>query len=152
MAVELSIPYTKEFEVDKTVTEVAPYFKNISETIQKNFPGLQSISQKPNGSYEWIFQELAHAGYNLQIKFSTFFKEVEPQIVEIIPVNASETSLAGKVSYAEKNGKTQIKFDWTISLVLPIPSLLKGMAKSFAQKELNKLFDRFALNVQNSLA
>lgn len=151
MALKLSIPFSSGFEVPKTVAETVAYFNSPSECIGKNFPGLESLTKKSDGSYEWNFKELSHSGYKIQIKFATEFKNSSANVIDILPRGDSDTSLTGKISCTEKAGKTHVSFDWNITLSLPIPSLFKSMAHGFAQRELAKLFDRFAANVKQSL-
>lgn len=152
MAVEIKIPYQKSFVVGKPLRETDSCFLHPAECIQKNFPGLESLTQKSEGVYEWIFEELSQAGYNLQIRFETKFQGVGTDTIEIVPSGKGGTSIQGRISRRETQEGTAISFDWSILLSLPIPFLLKGMAQKFAEKELTKLFDRFASNVQKTLS
>lgn len=150
MAVQISIPYNKRFSVGAPPSKIQEAFRDPKTVIEKNFPGVATLTAKGGGIYEWTFFELKQAGHSIKIQFQTELREVGNQI-EIHPVGEANASLKGTIGWQEAPNGSEVTLDWNIILNLPIPSLLKGMAEGFAKKELVKLFDKFADNVKNSL-
>ncbi len=149
MAVRISVPYIKTFQLKADTKKVYGYLTQFEEAVPKFFPGVEKFEPLGSDSYRWTFKQLNYGGHSIGIKLATRFKlEPEKRIV-IIPIKEADTSdLAGEWVFAGDAGATQITFRVELSAELPIPFFLKGMATPIAQKELSKLFDRYISNVE----
>ena len=153
MAVKVSVPYRRTFEVPLELQAAFDYFANVAEAVPANFPGVEEFQPIGVDSYRWVFEKVGYSSYEIIIKLATRFTKESPNRITVHPIPEVGAFLfTGAWEFAAKGAKTEVTFSANLEMDLPIPFFLKAVAVPLAQKELTNLFDRYIHRVEKNLA
>ena len=153
MAVNLRVDYDKTFASKKDAAQTFAYLSDLKTAIPKHFAGIERFEEKRPGVFHWIFQKLEHSGRELQIKLSTEKKVNEGKsiVVSSVPEPGFD-KITASWDIGPKASGSEVRFQATLEVELPLPGLLKAVIAPVAQRELAKFFDRYIENVEKTLA
>lgn len=153
MPLPVRVEYSKRLSSAKSAAETFRYLCDVPTSIPSHFPGLASFDEVRPDCFEWVFEKLKHSGYEFQIKLSTEKTVQDPYRLRLIGEKQKDYSAVNASWQVVPNGDaSDIEFQITIEIEIPVPSLLKGMVTPLAQRELTKFFDRYAENIKKTLA
>jgi carbon monoxide dehydrogenase subunit G len=153
MAIKVAVPYRRTFEVPRDPQSVYDYFADFAKAVPANFPGVEEFQPLAPNRFRWVFEKVGYSSYELQIKLATQFHLEPPHRIRATPVpEPGGCQFTGSWEFQAAGQGTQITFEGTLEIELPVPSFLKSVATPLAQKELGKLFDRYTGRVEKNLA
>lgn len=153
MAAKVHFSYQKEFSSSKNQVEVHRYLSDVAASVSKNFPGVEHLNNVAPDTFEWTFEKFGYKNYEFQIKLTTLVKNSPPSKIEMHPVpKAGQGELTSTWHIDPATNGSKIRYNASLNLELPIPSLLKGLAEKIVASEFTKLFDRFIRHVDQALA
>lgn len=154
MPIKIDVRYSKIQECGNIHANVAyDYLSDFERSVPACFPGIEKFESLGNGGYRWVFEKIAHSGYEMQIKLVTRLTLKKPHRIEMEPLpEPGSSTIKGFWEVDSHHDKARVKFDADLVMELPLPFFVKAMAAPIVQKELTKLFDRYLSNVAKALA
>jgi carbon monoxide dehydrogenase subunit G len=152
MAVQIEVPFTKSVSVSRKPAEVLAFLKQPSTNIPTHFPGIDSLEKVGPELYDWHFRKLEYGGHSLTPKLLTKFEDKTDGIDILAQKKAGYSELAGYWRVLPEGAGSKIEFNIKLTMELPIPFFMKGMATPVVQRELSKLFQRYLENVGKTLS
>lgn len=152
MSFAFSYNHSATFSIDRSGDSVYSFLRDYEKAIGDLFPGLEKFSKQPQAdSYHWEFTPLVYGGKSFTIEFDTTFEQKLREIIVHPSKNRSHPQLKGifKVSTAEKPCDLFLSFQ--LELIVPFPSIAKGIISPLATRELNNLFFEYDRNLQKAL-
>ena len=100
-----------------------------------HFPDMQKLQDEGNGRYCWYLKPLGAAGISHQVIYAcVYVADEKKSIVTWTPVTGIGNGvIRGQWRLTEQGQGTQIEFDTTGDLEVPIPMLLRAAAKPIVQ-------------------
>ncbi len=152
MAVVVEVPFSQSVKVAKKPADVLAFLKDPKTNIPAHFPGIDELVETHANTYDWNFHKIEYGGYSLTPRLLTKFEE-KPDTISIVPQKkAGYSELAGHWRVLPEGAGSKIEFSIKLTMELPIPFFMKGMATPVVQKELSKLFQRYLENVGKTLS
>lgn len=152
MSFSFSYSHSATFSIDKSADWVYSFLTDYEKAIGDLFPGLQRFSkQSPPDLYRWEFSPLVYGGKSFIIQFDTTFEQKPREIIVHPSKNRSHPQLEGIFKVIETEQTCDLFLSFELELIVPFPSLAKGIISPLATKELNNLFFEYDRNLQKAL-
>lgn len=139
----MSVPFTGSFDLPVSQEKALAYLTHYDVAIAKSFPGVEKLEPTGNDTYRWQFEKIAYGGYDFAIGFTTRFRNEGDALVMEPVADGSKNQLSGRWKLESAGSGTKVHFEASLTLELPVPFFLKGMATSVTQKEITGLFRRY---------
>jgi len=153
MAAKVKVEFSKQWMSSKDAAATFAYLSDLKTAIPTHFQGLASFSETKPGIFRWEFETLRHSGYEFQIKLLTEKALSEPFKLQLLNVpQVGNAGINASWQVVPEGQGSQVRFQVTLEVELPIPSILKGVAAPLVQRELSKFFDKYASHVEKTLA
>lgn len=153
MAFSVQVEYRRKIDSLRSQEETFAFLSDVSKSIEPLFPGLESLRNISEGRFEWMFQKLSYGGADLQIRLVTEFQWLPPGKILVRSEKGEGLSDYSGHWIVSPSGSVGASIDYLarMEVALPLSSFLKAVAVPIAQKELNKLLDRYTLRVAQAL-
>lgn len=153
MGTPIAIAFEKKITVTRSPAESFQYLSHPIENIQNAFPGLATFTQTGPQEYQWQFQKLSYSGYELAFSMNTQLKTTQDTVTHFPLSGKGNAQLQAEWQIqAHPRQGSQLLFRAELTLELPIPRFLKGMAEPLTQKEISKLMEQYVSNVAKDLS
>lgn len=153
MAISLDVSVTKTFSVNASPEKTFALLSDIPESVS-HFPYVENLEDLGNNCYQWTMQEIGAAGFNHVVEYACeYHSDADAGTIVWKPVRG--------VGNAEMNGSWRIEAEGEGSKVtfttegtlhkLPVPKLMKSMAKSMINGEFEKPINKYHQRLQKTL-
>lgn len=151
MGTKVTVSVNKSFDVNADVSRVFALLSNVPESAS-HYPSVDKLNDKGDGVYEWVMDEIGVGGFSHQVIYASKY------------VSDSD---AGTISWTPAGGNSDISGDWKLSdngsgttcvftvnadLDIPVPRLLKGMAKPLVEQQFDGQINQYIENLKTALA
>jgi|688.fasta_scaffold301925_2 carbon monoxide dehydrogenase subunit G len=149
MAFQLPFKYRSSLTLPQNFNSVRSFLSAYPEHLPALFPGLQRFQELEAGVYSWEFSPLEYAGKSITINFSTSFLETSSEL-KVTPFGKEgNAKLSGSWKAHPEESSCKLILDFDLELTVPLPSLMRSMVAPIAERELKRLFDQYAKNIQS---
>lgn len=153
MAISLDVAVNKSFDVDATPEQVFALLSDIPASV-KHFPYVENLEDMGNNVYKWTMEEIGAAGFSHVVEYACeYHSDADTGTIIWKPVRG--------VGNADMNGSWTIEANGDGSTVhfttegklkeLPVPKLMKGMAKGIINTEFEKPIDKYHARLKKTL-
>jgi carbon monoxide dehydrogenase subunit G len=103
-------------------------------------PDVKKFERTEDG-WRWVFEPTRRLGFRFQPKFTVAYEEEPPDRLEFrkVPRDGDSADADGRIELEEVDDGTRIEVRLDLSLDLPVPSMLRGRARSMLDDELDRL-------------
>lgn len=153
MAISLDVSVDKTFSVNASPETVFELLSDIPKSVSY-FPYVNDLKDLGNDQYQWTMEEIGAAGFTHVVVYACEYdSDAANKTVTWTPVKG--------VGNALMSGSWRIEPEGTGSLVhfttsgklneLPVPKLMKGMAKGLVNAEFEKPINKYHARLKETL-
>lgn len=115
-------------------------------------PDVASFEETDEG-WRWVFEPTRRLGFRFQPKFTVSYEEQPPDRLDFRKVQGGgdDAEAGGSVKLEESDDGTRISVALDMALDLPVPSMLRGRARSMLDDELDRLGSGFLENLRSAV-
>lgn len=152
MATTVTTVAKEVFVFEANIEDVWALVSNVERSAEC-YPRVQQLVDLGNGAYRWEFKPTGFAGFSHQVIYACQYLVDESQHrVEWTPINPDDdTLISGGMALRAIDDGTEVTFNSTGDLRLPIPRMMKGMAANYIRSEFDKQLAEYINNMQNAL-
>lgn len=151
MGTKVTVSVNKTFDVNADVDRVFDLLANVPESAS-HYPNVDKLNDKGDGVYEWVMEEIGVGGFSHQVIYaSKYVGDKAAGTVEWTPAGGN-SDISGNWKLSDNGNGTTCQFTVNADLDIPVPRLLKGMAKPMVEQQFNGQIDEYIGNLKNTLA
>lgn len=151
MGTKITVSVNKTFDVNADVDRVFDLLANVPESAS-HYPNVDKLNDKGDGVYEWVMEEIGVANFSHQVIYSSkYVSDKAAGTIEWTPVGGN-SDISGNWKLSDNGSGTTCVFTVNADLDIPVPRLLKGMAKPMVEQQFNGQIDEYIGNLKTTLA
>ena len=138
-------------QIKAPVEEVYNYLLDVSES-SKCYDNLISVEKVDDHTYRWVMKEKDYGPIKFQNRYTLTYTSNDVDRIGWKSTGEGNTDVGGEVTLRAV-GKRASEVTVTNSLAsdIPIPKLMKALAKPMATKELERTIDTYLKNLKAAL-
>lgn len=120
----------------------------------RSMPGLVRCERVGPDRYRFVHVELAAGSLRVAPRYTASYRGNGSDSIRFAPAPAPDDLLEveGELRLADApDGRTRVELRQRLSAELPVPRLLRGRARGFAEREAGQVLERFLAGVRRSL-
>lgn len=151
MGTKVTVSLNKTFNVGADVDRVFDLLANVPESAS-HYPGVEKLNDQGDGVYEWVMEEIGAGGFSHQVVYaSKYVSDRDAGTIEWTPVSGN-SEISGNWKLTADGDGTQCEFNVNADLDVPVPRLLKSMAKPVVEQQFGSQTDTYINNLKTALA
>jgi carbon monoxide dehydrogenase subunit G len=146
-------------QVDCSVTVKAPIdkvYKYLADVVasSKCIPGLASCKRVAADTYRFVYEERSTGPVSMTVQYTARYDNDGKSTISFAGAGATgdNTDVDGRILLSKSGADgTKITLRQTIAPDTPVPTLLQGLFRGFAQKEADATAGEYLANVKRTL-
>ncbi|MGD9764422.1 MAG: SRPBCC family protein [Candidatus Binatia bacterium] len=116
-------------------------------------PGLARCTRVGPQTYAFAYREVSLAGVSMAVRYTTRYEGDGERVIRFTSVDAPEdnTEVDGELRLESAGDGTRIALRQTLAPNTPVPALLQRMVKSVAEREADRVANRYMQNLKQAL-
>lgn len=153
MAINVDVGTEKSFTVDASPDKVFALLSDVPASVA-HFPYVDKLEDLGNNTYQWNMEEISAAGFSHQVVYACeYHSDADAKTVIWKPVRGvGNAEMSGSWTIEADGSGSKVTFATTGTLKeLPVPKLMKSMAKGLIATEFAKPIDKYHARLKSSL-
>lgn len=146
------IEINRRFQTDAAFDAVWALLSDTPRCIA-HYPKLQRLVPLGESRYRWELTPIGAKGFSHQVVYAADYRQQrETGRVEWTPVpRIGNAQIRGHWQLEDQGGTTAVTLHTTGEVEIPVPLLLRGLAKPFVKQEFDRHIERFVGSIQREL-
>ena len=153
MAFKVKIEMDKEFTVNADIDTVFGLLSNVPESAA-HFPKVEELEDLGDNTFRWNMEKVGVGDHAIQTIYACQYDANDgDKTVTWSPIKGEGNGVvSGSWSLTESGGGTQVNFDTTAVMELPLPGLLKLAISPVVKHEFNTMVETYIDNLKSALS
>lgn len=151
MGTKITVSVNKTFDVDADVDRVFDLLANVPESAS-HYPNVEKLNDKGDNVYEWVMEEIGVANFSHQVIYASKYVGDKAAGTVVWTPAGGDSEVSGDWKLTSNGSGTTCEFTVNANLDLPVPRLLKGMAKPLVEQQFDGQIDQYISNLKTTLS
>ena len=141
----------KTIRVKAPLKKVFDYMSDVTES-SKCQPGVEKVEEIDDRTYRWTQKEKDYGPVKFQVTYTLHYDTNDKDRITWKSTGEGNTDVEGGVWLKAIDDKTtEVKVENALASDVPIPRLMKAVAKPIANKELEKTVNAYLENLKKAI-
>lgn len=151
MGTKITVSVNKTFDVNADVDRVFDLLANVPESAS-HYPNVEKLNDKGDNVYEWVMEEIGVANFSHQVIYASKYVGDKAAGTVVWTPAGGDSEVSGDWKLTSNGSGTTCEFTVNANLDLPVPRLLKGMAKPVVEQQFDGQIDQYISNLKTTLS
>ncbi|MFC1890242.1 SRPBCC family protein, partial [Thermodesulfobacteriota bacterium] len=141
----------KSIRIKASLEDVYNYLLDVSKS-SECYDNLESVEKVDDETYRWLMKEKDYGPLKFQVRYVLTYASNDVDCISWKSTGEGNTDVDGEVVLkAVGDGATEVTVTNNLASDIPIPRLMKAVAKPMATKELERTIDTYLKNLKATL-
>lgn len=141
----------KSIRINASLKDVYDYLLDVEKS-SECYDNLESVEKVNDETYRWLMKEKDYGMLKFQVKYVLTYATNDVDCITWKSTGEGNTDVDGEVALkAHGDDVTEVTVTNNLASDIPIPRLMKAIAKPMATKELEKTIDTYLKNLKAAL-
>lgn len=141
----------KSIQINASLEDVYDYLLDVSKS-SECYDNLESVEKVDDETYRWLMKEKDYGPLKFQVRYVLTYATNDVDRISWKSTGEGNTDVDGEVALkAVGDGATEVTVTNNLASDIPIPRLMKALAKPMATKELERTIDKYLKNLKAML-
>jgi len=150
---EIKVDTTRRFHTSASLSDVFRVLSDVPRSVS-HYPDVAALHKQADGEYRWELRPLGTGGFSHQVVYACrYVSDLEAGTVvwHSVP-GVGNGVISGQWTLSEDGSGTWVDFRNEGSLTIPVPRMLKRLARSFVSDSFENQIDRYLDNLRETFA
>jgi carbon monoxide dehydrogenase subunit G len=150
MTVKVSIDLTRKFSVNADIDTVFSLLSDVPASAA-HFPKVHALTPLGDNVFRWEMEKVTMGLHSVQTSYACLYvASDDAKTIVWTPIKGEGNSVvSGQWTLTERSNGTDISFETTADLTLPLPGLLKLAVNPVVKLEFSSMVDTYLRNLEN---
>jgi carbon monoxide dehydrogenase subunit G len=153
MTIKVSIDLDRKFTVNADIDAVFALLSDV-EGSASHFPKVESLEDLGDNTFRWTMEKVGLGDHAIQSIYACkYVSDESAKTVKWTPIKGEGNGVvSGGWKFSSVDGGTEVKFDTSAQLTLPLPGLLKLAISPVVKHEFASMVDTYMERIQEALS